>query len=585
MTAASELMHRKFSDAEVAAHFARLHAAAFDTYDLGEIPRYLTEKTYLMGDKFSFKDHEFQLDIASDTSRDVNVQKCAQVGLSELMARYGLAATRIMPYFSVIMTMPYSLDAQNFCKTRMDPIIDDSPDLAKAVDKDLNNSKIKSIGTGLLYMRGTFGETAALSVPADMLIHDEVDRSDPATLAQFQSRLKHSRYKLTRKFGTPTVDKIGIAAAMAASLRKRHMCKCDKCNHQFVPSYHDHVKIPGYDGDKSLITKHMLGSLRWQDAVLLCPKCGREPNRAHQFREWVIENSSATYSAIGYYVSPFSVPALVSIPELVRESTTYDSWAEFRNQALGETAQDDKQSLTETDMVACKYIGDLRSATAHCMGIDVGQICHITIGRIDPLSKTLIVTHKERCLLAKLPERRIELMKQYLILTTVIDAFPETYMVQQMQNIDPNLYGGVYHDNPKLAVYLIVKVEEQPTDGKLPINQAKIHKNLNFDELMWMFKRGLVRWQATSDEEDALFVAHALDMSRKQEFHKDHGMIYVWEKSKEGLDHYWHSLGYLHVACRLTETAAMSLPDNLPLIRRVKMPTYKETLVYGRVRN
>lgn len=584
MTAANSLLERSFPDADTKQHYARLHAAAFDTYDLSEIPRYLTEKTYLFGNKFSFKDHEFQLDIASDTSREVNVQKCAQVGLSELMARYGLAATRVMPYFSVIMTMPYTQDAQSFCKTRMDPVIDDSPDLRDNVDKDLNNSKIKAIGTGLLYMRGTYGETAALSVPADMLIHDEVDRSDPDTLAQFQSRLKHSRWKLTRNFGTPTGEKVGIAAKMAASLRKRHMCKCDKCNHQFVPNYHDHVHIPGYDGTKDLITKHLLGGLRWQEATLLCPKCGRTPSLLHQHRSWVIENSSATYTAIGYYVAPFSVPAMVSIPDIVRESTTYNTWTEFRNQVLGETALDDKQSLTEDDLKNCRYIGDLSSSSAHCMGIDVGQICHIMIGRLDPLSKTLLVVHKERCLLGNLPTRRLELMSKYLVLMTVIDAFPETYMVQQMQLSDANLYGGVYHANPKLAVYQIVKVEEDAEAGKLPINQAKIHKNLNFDELMFMLKRKQVRWLMESDEEDNLFIAHALDMTRKQEFDKENGMVYVWEKSKEGGDHYWHTLGYLHVACRLMATAIFNMPADLPLIHTVKMPTLQETMVIGAMR-
>lgn len=574
MTAASEALldDLDFDDPEITAHYKRLHAAAFDTYKLEDIPRYLTEKTYLSGEKFSFKGHEFQLDIASDTSRNVNVQKCAQVGLSELMARYGLAATRIMPYFSVILTMPYSLDSQNFCKTRMNPVIQDSPDLRDSVDPELNNSKIKGIGTGLLYMRGTHGETAALSVPADMLIHDEVDRSDKATLAQFQSRLKHSRWKLTRKFGTPTLNKVGISEAMASSKRKHHMCKCDRCNHSFVPNYHDHVKIPGYDGDKEHITKHILGNLQWQQAVLLCPKCGRAPDLGYDRREWVVENTQDNYTDVGYFVIPFSVPALVSVPSLVYESTRYDSWAEFRNQALGETAQDDKQSLTEEDLKNCKFVGDLTSATTHCMGIDVGQICYITVGRIDPLSNTLLVVHRERCLLANLPTRRIELMSRYLVLMTVIDAFPETYMVQQMQLIDPNLYGGVYHDNSRLAVYQIVKVEEDQEAGKLPINQAKIHRNLNFDEVMQRFKKGLVRWTAQSDEEDALFIAHALDMTRKQEFHKEHGIMYVWEKSKEGNDHYFHSVGYLHVACRLTATAQTMVPTDTPMFFTAKMP-------------
>lgn len=575
---------RVFDDPAVGEHYRQLHAAVFNTYNLQDVPRYLTEKSYLNGDRFSFKGHEFQLDIAMDTSREVNVQKCAQVGLSELMARYALAVTRIMPYFSVILTMPMAKDAQKFCKTRIDPIINDSPDLKMAIDRDLDNSEIKAIGTGLLYMRGTQGTTAALSVPADMLIHDELDRSDPATIGQYQSRLKHSRWKLTRKFGTPTADKVGISLAMDTSLRKRQMACCTSCNHWFVPSYHDHVVIPGFDGDKSTISKYMLGNLDWQNAYLACPRCGVNAYEAllPKNRNWVIENTDDNFTAIGYFVTPFSVPTIVSVPSLVVESTKYGSWTEFRNQALGETSADNEQALTEKDLLDTQFSGSLDSDTTHCMGIDVGQICHVKVGRIDPTTGMLLVVHRERCTLAELQRRKVALQRQYRVVMTVIDSFPETFMVQQMQKADRNLFGGVYHSNSALAVYQIVHVDEAKKEGKLPIHQAKIHRDLNFDKVMALFKNRMVRWAKQDDETSALFISHALDMTRKQEFNQWHEMQYVWQKSVEGNDHFWHALGYLHVACRLAPTAKATGVTNLSLASTIKMPSMKEVLRYGR---
>ena len=585
MTAvADRWLEAEFDDKAVKEHFSNLHKAVYDTYDLADIPRYLSEKTFLNGQRFSFKHHEFQLDIASDTSRDINVQKCAQVGLSELMARYAMGATRIMPYFNVILTMPHTKDAQKFCRTRMDPTINESPDLKGAIDPNLNNSEIKSIGTGLLYMRGTKGSTTALSVPADMLIHDEVDRSDPATLGQYQSRLKHSPWKLTRKFGTPTADKVGIALAMEASLRLHHMVKCDKCNHQFMPNYHDHVVIPGFDGDKQNITKHMLGNLRWQEAYLACPKCGRTPSLDPQYREWVCINNMSTYTARGYYVTPFSVPHVVSIPDLVKESTRYESWTEFRNQALGETSADANRVLTEEDLRNAMFEGSLDSGTVHCMGIDVGQTCHILVGRIDHASGMLLVVHKQRCSLTTLRETYLRLRSQYRVIMTVIDSMPETYLVAQLQKFDKNLYGGVYHDNKSLAVYELKRVDENVKEGKLHIHQAKIHRNLNFDEVMMLFKAGLVRWaRGANDEDAALFVSHALDMTRIQDFEHNE-MAYVWRKSETAQDHFFHTLGYLHVACRLAPTAAVAMPamDPTSMMRKIAMPSMKEVLQYGR---
>lgn len=574
----------RHEDKVVQEHLGRVHSAAFNTYDLKDVVRYVTEKTYLKGVKYSFKDHEFQETILSDTSREVNVQKCAQIGMTEGMARYAVGVARIMPYFSVIMTMPHAGDASNFAKTRLDPIIAESPDVRDVMDPDLDNSEVKGIGTSLLYLRGTGGTTNALSVPADLLIHDELDRSDPDTIGQYQSRIKHSRWKLTRKFGTPTLEGLGIALAMESSRRKRHLCKCNHCNHWFAPNFHTDVKIPGYDGALRDINVYTLPGIDWQNAVLLCPKCGRVPSLQMEHREWVYENPGDNYEAVGYFVTPFSVPNVVSVPSLVREITKYKTWGEFVNQALGETLNSSEDQLVKGDIEACKYRGMLDSSELHCMGIDVGQTCHIVIGRIT-LSGELLVVHRERVVLARLRARRQELAIKYRVLITVIDAFPETNLVHELQKIDRNLYGGVYHDDKKLATYQIKMVEEDLAEGKLPINQAKIHRNVNFDEVMQLFKQRKLVWAAQEDMEDDIFQAHCLDMKRKQTLDRWKEMVYAWVKSPDGNDHYMHALGYLHVACRLMPAASANIPIAvLPMAGRIRVATKQETRAIGAMR-
>lgn len=575
-----QLVHH---DAGTLDHLKRLHTAAFNTYDLKDVVRYVTEKTYLKGVKYSFKDHEFQETILSDTSREVNVQKCAQVGMSEGMARYALGVARIMPYFSVIMTMPHAGDASNFAKTRLDPIIAESPDIRDVMDPELDNSEVKGIGTSLLYMRGTGGTTNALSVPADLLIHDELDRSDPDTIGQYQSRIKHSKWKLTRKFGTPTLDGLGISLAMESSRRKRDLCKCEHCNHWFAPSFHTDVKIPGYNGAMRDINAYTLPNIDWQNAVLLCPRCGRAPSLQREHREWVYENPDANFEAVGYFVTPFSVPNVVTVPSLVREITKYKTWGEFVNQALGETLNSSEDQLVKGDIEACKYTGSLDSSELHCMGVDVGQICHIVIGRIT-LAGELLVVHRERVVLAKLKARRAELAARYRVLITVIDAFPETNMVHEMQKVDRNLYGGVYHEDKKLATYEIRMVDEDLAEGKLAINQAKIHRNVNFDDVMTLYKQRKLLWSAQDDMEDDIFQKHCLDMKRKQTLDKFKELVYAWVKSPDGNDHYMHALGYLHVACRLMPAASKYIPTAaLPMARRIQV-TRQASKVFGSMR-
>jgi len=556
-------------DPEIRAHLKRLETALFNSYDLNDVVRYLEEKTYLKGDRFSFKDHEFQKDILSDTSKMVYVQKCAQIGMSEAMARYALAITRIMPYFSVILTMPFSTDSSNFSKTRLSPIIDESPDLRAVVDPDLDNSEIKGIGTGLLYTRGCSGVTSAISVPADMLIHDEVDRSDADALGQYQSRIKHSKYKLTRKFGTPTMDDMGIALDMKSAQRYKRAVTCHLCEHTFVPSFHTDVKIPGYTGRFRDITKYNLHTLRWREARLHCPKCDGEPSLEPQYRRWICENPTDNYEAVGYYVTPFDVPNVVTIPSLVQEITKYKTWTEFVNQALGETANESESALTRSDILACKYVGaELTSASIHHAGIDVGQMCTVCIGREDEQG-CLLVVHKERVLLGQLQERKRVLKREFRILMVVIDSQPETHLVHMMQKEDKNLYGAVYHENKKLATYEILMIEKAPEKGRLAINQAKIHRNVNFDELMYDFKAGMVLWQADQSQEDDLFVEHCLDMKRKQEIGNSE-LVWRWVKSANGQDHYMHALGYLRVACKLAPTASKNMNfGSFPVVHRL----------------
>lgn len=568
-------------DTEELEHLRRLDNALFNAYDLSGVVRYLEEKTFLKGDRFSFKDHEFQQQILSDTSKVINVQKCAQVGMSEAMARYALAVARVMPYFSVIMTMPFSGDATNFAKTRLDPIINEAPDLALRMDKELDNSEVKGIDNSLLYMRGCSGTTAALSVPADMLIHDELDRSDADIVGQYQSRIKHSKFKLTRKFGTPTVDGHGIALEMQTSMRHRHAVTCNHCEHTFIPDFHTQVKIPGYDGALRDINKYNLPTIRWMEARLHCPSCDEEPSLQHEHRSWICENPKDNFEAIGYYVSPFSVPNVVTVPSLIKEITKYKSWAEFVNQALGETASDVDSQITKADVERCKYIGNLDTSDMHHIGIDVGQICHVAVGRMNSAGE-LVVVHRERVLLAKLEDRKRELRAKYRCLITVIDAFPETDKVHKMQKADKNLYGAVYHTNKKLATYEIVMVEKDLKEGKLPINQAKIMRDLNFDELMNKMKRGEVQWVSQNTIEDEIFVAHLLDMKRQQILNSQKELIYTWTKSKEAQDHYFHALGYLHTACHLAPTASKNASfGHFPIAHRQKVTEKKESRVIG----
>lgn len=550
-------------------HLARLKAAVYNSYKVTDASKWITDHTYLNDDKFSFKDHEFQEQILNDPSRVINVQKCAQIGMSEAMARYALALCRIIPGLSCIMTFPFSGDSENFMRTRINPVIQGSPDLKAAVDNNLDNVSIKAFGSSLLYLRGTSGATQALSIPADILIHDEIDRSDPAVVGQYQSRIRHSNLKLVRKFGTPTLAKRGISAEMDVSRRNRNICKCSHCNHFFIPDYYEHVHIPGFKGEIKDITRDNIRSINWMGATLRCPKCDDTPDLAPENREWVMENPSDNYEAVGYFCAPFDVPKMTTIPQLVLESTKYASQSEFQNQALGIVADNSNEQITEADVLDCKVNVSLASGDVHSMGCDMGLTCYIQIGRM--IGDALLVVHREKVMLGEFEARRLVLQSQYSVITTVMDSQPYTDLVLRIQAYDPNCYGGVYHQSKDLATYTIKKVDRDDAKGKLPINQALINRDIAFDEIMHLTKatpKQLI-WAAQSEDEDKTYVAHMLDMKRVQVIDRNGDVRYTWQKSSDGNDHMMHTTLYLYTACRLSATTFRgTVVAGVPLLRR-----------------
>ena len=549
-------------------HLARVKSAIYETYRLEDIPAWITEKTYLGGRKYSFRGHEFQEKVLIDTSEEVNCQKCSQIGMTEAQGRWALGVCYNFPGFSAIYTMPYSTDAEVLCRTRIDPIIANSPDLSKAISADLNNAQLKQIRNSFIYFRGTQGNTQAISIPADLIVSDEIDRSSSTVLSQYTSRLTHSAWKLRRNFSTPTVDGYGIALKMRTSRRFRNICKCEFCGHSFVPSYHDHVKIPGYDNDLREVTKASLAWLRWKEARLLCPKCGKSPSLLPAYREWVQENLDEQHDAAGYYVSPFDAPLIITPASLIKASTEYTKRSEFVNQNLGETAQDTDETLVLSDILKALKPYNLKDSGLYAMGADMGLICRITIGRIDVHSEALVVVHREMVPLGNFETRARELAGEYRCVIKVFDSQPYVDLVMRMQNRDPNLYAAVFSTSKKFEMFKVVEQEADRQEGKLDVRQVQVNRNKALDSLVGMFKKQLVHIEhdPNNDEE---FAQECLDLKRVQKVDNDGELIYSWEKSAEGNDHYFFALLYLYIAAQLRGLAkgVYTLPSLVDTIR------------------
>ena len=535
-------------------HLERVRSATTERYTAGTVLKWIKEKTFLRGKPFTTKDREYQERILGDESAEVAIKKPSQVGISEASLRYALALANITPYYTIAYTLPTAGFASTFVKTRLDPIIKESPAAKDSLDPMLDNSEVKGFGSSFLYFRGCAAGNAAISIPCDHLIHDEIDFSDPEVLTQYESRITASPYKRKTKLSTPTLPDYGIDLEFKASRRFYNLAKCNHCNHNFLPNYYKHVVIPGYDKHLDEIKKHHLPHIRWKEAKLLCPSCGKEPSLQAEHREWVQENPGESHVAAGYQIQPFDAPNIVTIPSLVKTSTNYLLLKDFRNFALGMTMED-ADSMIGKEEINCLFAPGEASGFQYVIGLDLGMTSHLFIGAVGS-DESIRVVHAERMPIGAMKERVKTLSLLWNVSVIVSDSQPYTESIMALQQDLQNLYGAIYVRSKAVSIFTVKDEAEQLERGKSLIRQVNINRDKAFDAYLGALRGGMITFAPTDEQTE--IVAHHTDMKRVKIFDDSNEIVFTWKKSPTGNDHYHHAGLYLYIASRMRGVAHTS---------------------------
>lgn len=530
-------------------HLERLQEGVADTYSLTSLSNWVEKYAYLEGKKFSFKGYEFQRAIMDNESRVVNTVKCAQIGLTTTTMAYLLSvmATQRM---NVIYALPSANDAAKLVTTKLNPIIYNTPELKRLLNVNVDSTELKEINGNFLFTRGTRSETAALSVSADLLVADEIDRSDPDTLKQFRSRLQASPHRLIRQFSTPTIAGYGIAKEAEASVRYKHFCTCVHCGHTYLPNYWNDIVVPEYDRPLQELDRLNLKDVRWKEARWNCPACHRDPVLSNDRLQWVAENPNDNYEAATYYVGPVTAHTVLKPSYLVSSSVEFNTRAEFVNQVLGEVSEEESQQMTLSDLERAFTTSPLDSSELHCMGVDIGQLCAVTIGRLTQ-DGTLLVVHKEFVPLSNLEIRKAELSREYRVVITVLDIMPETFLVSKITDRDPNAWAGIFTTSKTTELFTTQQKEEDVEGGKLNMRMVKINRTAALDKLLEHFKNGKI--VVARNAETGKYISQMLSLKRSQAMVKD-DFVWSWVKTDSN-DHMHFATMYLLIACLLRGTA------------------------------
>lgn len=548
-------------------HLLRLRQSVYNKYGLDTIPEWITQNTYLNGRRFSFKNHEYQLEILRDPSTQKVIRKCSQVGASEITARWALAMCNIIPGFTTLMTLMTASFAAQFMRTRVDTTIMESPLLRENLSKDMDSSELKRfLNNSFLYLKGSQSSNAALSVAVDSLLHDELDASDPAIISTYQSRLTHSPWKLKTWLSTPTLPGLGIDMEFRRSRRHFEHLKCSHCGHFFIPDYHEHVKIPKFRGELENITKSSLPE-NYNDAYVECPKCGKRPDFDIKYRTWVCENPGDTQLiSAGYQISPFCAPSYITPGYLVQASTQYVKRTLFVNQNLGLPAEDRESTLMLEDLLPCLIERHEIVGCSYVMGVDMGNVCHLVIMAVDALGRCTEV-HSEKVPVIRVVERRRELARAYRCRISLMDSQPMAETVYRAQLDDPNVYGAVFTNLKSLETHTVKMRDQDWDEGVVNLRQVNLNRNRALDYMLDFVRTG--QYKRFHNDHDQEWLAHMQTMKRVKDFTTDQELQYIWRKTT-GDDHWFHATLYGLFAAQIIGVGVNQ--SNLPVILG-KFPT------------
>jgi hypothetical protein len=537
----------------------RLKAGVSTAIDLTQMSKWMVQNTTHPKDAtqpWSFKDHEMQIGICDASQGHVVVRKCSQIGLSEISVRISLALLSIYHGSTGIYTLPTASYARKFTKARFDPVITGSEYLKSQVPSGNDSSELKQIGTSFLYLVGTSGQSAPISIPADILIRDEVDFSNQKILSVFFSRLGHAKDGgIIRDFSTPTVDGYGVSKTYTASTQGRYMAKCDHCHEYVAPTFFEDAVIPGFDDDFIKLEKEDLENprIKIDEIFLSCPACGSsisdENLRNPDKRGWV--HAYPDNRIGGFQVMPFDVIAVNPLAKTIRSIDNYERKADWVNFELGLPFQDAENSILDAvvlNNMLLEWVPPRPSAALGTVaGLDIGKTSHLTIGRRQ--GPDMHVLHAEQIRQDghdNLVTRVRKLMGWYGVTKLVVDAGPDfTTALKLIEKSRVNQVFGCYYVRSHKTKFARFDVLEEDQI----VNANKV---LCFDRMVKEANAGRIKYARM--EQNSTMREHYKAMKTQNSLGET---TKAWIST--GSDHYAHSLNYLMIADSLTTYVGQSL--------------------------
>lgn len=502
---------------------------------------------------WSFEHHEYQIGILNDQSPHIAVQKPAQTGVSELITRATLGLLAKMNGIHAIYCLPSSKFASKFATSRIDPVIKASPRLQRLISKEINSNELKMVGSSYLHIAGAAKETQAISIPATVLIRDEISFGNPAVLATFQSRLEHAleHERTIIDFSTPLFPGMGISELFEQGTQNVYMCYHDGCGQWVEVDSVTGLRIPQFDEPLSELTKESLITLPVEGAFFQCPNCSSPISRSNLAdptrRAWVPRYPSRRVSS--YQVDPLDVAGIRSPAQVVRSLSLYRTAGKWIQYGLGRPfLSAEAQIVPEALERAFKVppmppsVSVVSGAVA---GMDIGIVSHFMNGKVvDGRLEVFNVEKVKQDGLNRTAETFLDRFRAYRCVQGVIDSGPDVSIVRSVQ-------GQTYY-NAVLGCQFVRSAVGKGALDLYAVQEAegvvKVRRTAAIDEFVKEFNRGNILLPKGLPFEQE--VREHLDRPKRAVMEDAVGEEQAVWVSK-GADHFFFALLYCWLAAQL----------------------------------
>jgi len=470
------------------------------------ILQWITERGLVSekGDPFDFRDRPFLIDILRDWNPNIVLTACAQVGKSVTFAIKALFAIKHL-HFNIIYTMSSDSDVNEFVSSKFNKIV--QANSHEFVGMATDNVERKEFNDRFIFFKGTNSKTAAISTTADLLIHDEISRSDQGAIETYKSRTKASTYKGRWMFSNPGSERDELDLQWNKSDQKEWYVTCSNCKNAHELTFPDSIDM--------------------EKKIYICKECKApltdDDRRAGQ---WVAQNPGSKIS--GYHISHLMC-TWISAEEVISDSEGDPAY--FNNFVLGKSYSPGDLSVTKTTLLDLWTPKDL-SAKDVFIGIDVGNIKHYVIRSTKGILKIGRFTNwadlDDIIAFWKPTSGVIDAMPDNTASKYYVDTYPWMQMSYFMEN----------NNNPQTIVWWGTGDKK----GIVYSHRDRILDRMFTDMIEAKFLIGV-----TPDAQFQLFIKHFETMRRAKVVNNKGIERYIWD-STTGEDHYVFACLYAYLA-------------------------------------